>query len=477
MSVRVATFAAYPSYAKTQTPWRGTDFDSSEFVRLAKGKRINGHTTVRHPDTGRLVRLESDDISAARELVGLWAAKALREEYREEKVLLVPIPGSKCVRIRDRECAAVSLAETIVDVSKNMGLDVRVLDAFRWTREMTPSHQGGSRDPDYLRDHLRLLSVPNDSHVVLVDDVYTTGGHVKAATMKLREVGAVPDLALCVGRRVDEHLRQNFDLDDMYVDIEADPAPGYEKYIVYGSEIGVTSGGLHGCASFWMPYQRRGDFTGRLTHLRNEHDYQGPLGWAKIKGKRARAFHLALIEDFFRAQNLMFHCFTCRLNASEQREVAQGDVARRKRFFLAMMRAKLSYFGRGNFFHFCYSPLLEPEDRRSNQHRARALKDSLRMKQTDTVVVRAYEKSEPAKVADLLLEAIIAHRTKAELNSHQEALQESVTGFLRWPDLNADTRPEEWKFNIWNHHGGGRRELRTRVAAHGVEPYPGIAER
>jgi orotate phosphoribosyltransferase len=68
---------------------------------------------------------------------------------------------------------------------------------------MTPSSQGGTRDPQVLYDNLVITRELPSTPIVLVDDVRTTGAHFVAAVAKLARAGVASSLALCAARRVD----------------------------------------------------------------------------------------------------------------------------------------------------------------------------------------------------------------------------------------------------------------------------------
>ena len=75
-------------------------------------------------------------------------------------------------------------------------------DRLRWKTIMTPSSQGGTRDPQELYDNLVVTKEPPKGSLVLIDDVRTTGAHLLAAAGRLAEKGARVPLAVCAARTV-----------------------------------------------------------------------------------------------------------------------------------------------------------------------------------------------------------------------------------------------------------------------------------
>jgi len=78
-----------------------------------------------------------------------------------------------------------------------------VWDRLRWKTIMTPSSQGGTRDPQELYDNLVVTKQPPPKgSLMLIDDVRTTGAHLLAAAARLAEKGGRVPLAICAARTV-----------------------------------------------------------------------------------------------------------------------------------------------------------------------------------------------------------------------------------------------------------------------------------
>lgn len=81
--------------------------------------------------------------------------------------------------------------------------DVEVLDCLRFRKVMdSASRGGGTRNPQTLYNNLVLIEDVLAADVILIDDVRTTGGHLRAARALIIEQGAECDLAICAGRTV-----------------------------------------------------------------------------------------------------------------------------------------------------------------------------------------------------------------------------------------------------------------------------------
>lgn len=87
-------------------------------------------------------------------------------------------------------------------VCERAGGDIRVVDCLRWKKDLgSASKEGGPRDPETLYKNLAPIEgLRKESRVVLVDDVMTSGGHLRACAAKLRQAGATVVIALCGSR-------------------------------------------------------------------------------------------------------------------------------------------------------------------------------------------------------------------------------------------------------------------------------------
>jgi hypothetical protein len=137
-------------------------------------------------------------------------------------ILLVPVPDSDCPRECQKIPRTVHLARAISGHSKH----AVVSDVLRWKKAGMPSHRGGTRDPQQLFDRLVVTDVLPRGKLVLVDDVFTTGNHIRAGAAKISDPVRRCSYAVCLGRTVLEQQDKPFaiveeDLRDFY------PASGW----------------------------------------------------------------------------------------------------------------------------------------------------------------------------------------------------------------------------------------------------------
>ncbi len=207
MPVTVVCFCRY--FAARHTKWRPEDFDAYKFVHALKGKDLNGYGYV--PVAGVKKRLSNLNVSSAIDWFAIFVANYLTRKKIKGPFAVVPIPNSSCtvsssVRPHTRKLAK-AICETLGDESE-------VVDCLRWKKNLgSASAEGGPRDAEVLYGNL-VLSAKSDElpTVILVDDVMTSGGHLKASAAKLRKAGANVVIAVCGGRTTYDQDKGAFDI-------------------------------------------------------------------------------------------------------------------------------------------------------------------------------------------------------------------------------------------------------------------------
>lgn len=92
-------------------------------------------------------------------------------------------PGKLCAAIRE------------------LNPNIEVAAGLVWRAPQQSSRKGGTRDAAELHKNLVVFSDPLPrQHLVLVDDVITTGSHLQAAQRALADEGFTAPVALCAAR-------------------------------------------------------------------------------------------------------------------------------------------------------------------------------------------------------------------------------------------------------------------------------------
>ena len=204
MSLKVVSLCTY----RTSPPrdWTDREFAACKFVRLLKGMPVSGwaHVPV---GSGRVVRIDGDRRATAVDVFGLLAAQMLAAVTT--RVWFVPIPNSGNTVRSEGLPRTRLLAETIV---KHRGdAMAAAADVLRWIEPMPSAHRfAAPRYPEQLYPNLALIArVPASTAVVLLDDLVTTGGHLRAAAAFLEDAGVRVAGALCAGRADEQRVHES----------------------------------------------------------------------------------------------------------------------------------------------------------------------------------------------------------------------------------------------------------------------------
>lgn len=248
--------------------------------------------------------------------------------------------------------------------------------------------------------------------------------------------------------------------------------PGYRNYLVYCDDSGLHGSTHYAFGSLWMPWERRGDFFDIIRSLREQHRMSFEFKWTKVD-RRYQAFYLDLVEMFFRRPWLMFHCLIVE-KAIVDREAHGGDydLARRKHFAM-LLKAKIRDLcstpgGTKKRYHVRVDPLpsryakadLAAERIVNNQ-----LTAAIGHRAVATLFTRDSKKTAGIALADVLLGAVMDAWCGDSTIAAKQQVKRCIAEHLGWPDLAGDTRPSEWKFNVWAFYdptSGAKRAATTR---------------
>jgi hypothetical protein len=216
MPLSVVSFSTYLTTVEGLT-WRPHDYDARDFVHAIKDFDIAGFAFVRRRDTWHQFE------NASRHEVLDWFAEMVADHFERSPLggpfALVPVPGSKA----DLGFEGTPRTAVIAMVVAGQLASARgVRDVLRWDAPSPAARlAGGVRDAAWLYDKLHLTAPMRGERVVLIDDVVTTGGHLRACTAKLRSDGAEVLLAICAGRADSAQVADPFavrseELDDFW---------------------------------------------------------------------------------------------------------------------------------------------------------------------------------------------------------------------------------------------------------------------
>lgn len=217
MTLIVHAMGTYASY--TEPPWRQADYNINKLVKSLKSEHFGGYAKMRDTDRS-WKQITAEDDTAAYALFSHWAQQRLRT-LNLERFILVPVPSSTCITYD----AVTTPSRMAHSIQFGLGATSSVEHWLRFCEVMPRSHAGGTRNPLLLEEKLRVSPRATAAHVVLVDDVKTTGGHLKACAHRLREIGATVEYAVVAASTVweqhptpldvpPEDLEMTFNIDD-----------------------------------------------------------------------------------------------------------------------------------------------------------------------------------------------------------------------------------------------------------------------
>jgi hypothetical protein len=164
----------------------------NQFVDAIKGDPVKGygHVEVKKPYRRKI---NQDNNGQAAVWFGEMAAGLLASEPFTNPIL-VPFPNSKCAI-----GTPVSRTKVLADSIVKAGYTAEIADILRFTEALpSANRENGSRDPKVIYPKLVIVGTIRKLRTyVVVDDVLTSGGHVRAGVTALKKAGANVRLVVC----------------------------------------------------------------------------------------------------------------------------------------------------------------------------------------------------------------------------------------------------------------------------------------
>ena len=180
----------YPVYGGFQA----SDYPPSKFIKAIKGQPVNGYANIPLLD-GTKRKLTAQNPLLALAVFGQWAAAKIAE-LGVPAPTLVPIPSSDHTDPCD-DFTAKKMCEAI---NHYAGGQYEIAACLTQRTAVLGSSKGGSRKFTDIRDNLHCHLNMAGKVAILIDDVATSGNHIKACATILRNDGATVDHAICAGR-------------------------------------------------------------------------------------------------------------------------------------------------------------------------------------------------------------------------------------------------------------------------------------
>lgn len=248
---------------------------------------------------------------------------------------------------------------------------------------------------------------------------------------------------------------------------------GKQIWHVACDESGIDGQKYYGFGSLWMKYQRRGEFSKLIRDLREKHGFYEEIKWKKAHSRRFTEFYHDLIDAFFKAPWLAFHCIVIE-KAMVNKSFHNGDydIARRKHFTKLITtkieNVMLAHPDRDNHFRIDLDPIAsryKKADEEFHQIANNVLKNKFGVPDIiGHVLTKDSKVSENIQIADFFLGAVMcAYQGKAS-SEVKIGITNRVASYLGWKTLQHDTWNTERKFNIWFFYDPKRgvREIETK---------------
>lgn len=199
MTLRVHAACYYRSKSDEWTDkWEKSHFNARNIVKGVKRLPFDGFTILKTA-SGKSLRLDNTPNGQAIALK--YAAQlvaGLIQKAGYEHASVVPIPASDHVN-PGQDFTGSRLAQAIQQQNPNF-----VAEPVLYFDSILPkSAGGGGRDAHEIQQHLRATQrLATLQNIVLIDDVYTSGAHLRAAARFLRAAGKPVEDGFFVGRTV-----------------------------------------------------------------------------------------------------------------------------------------------------------------------------------------------------------------------------------------------------------------------------------
>lgn len=165
--------------------WQQHDWAARNMVKAIKHKPFNGTSRILMK-TGSTVTIDTTDNGRKRAL-GLLSVSIAKKIVSTGyiNVLVVPIPSSDHV-----DAGASFTGGRIANAIQVYNPNLVATPSLYFSEKLPKSSEGGGRDSLLIEAKLRGGDdIPPGSEIVLLDDVFTTGAHMRAVTRYLRKKG------------------------------------------------------------------------------------------------------------------------------------------------------------------------------------------------------------------------------------------------------------------------------------------------
>ena len=185
----------YPDRAHNQIKRRTEDYWNAYFyVWAVKVGTWRKNFYILTP--GRL-NITKNNFHLVRKTFGKWAAERL-PTFAKAGIVLVPVPSKDALVGKDDYRSLKMVREAFSETANAYAM----LDALRWKKALTKAHEGGSRKRADLLPLLQTDPAVEGKKIVLIDELFSTGGSLLASADALIAAGAEVLGAITCGKTI-----------------------------------------------------------------------------------------------------------------------------------------------------------------------------------------------------------------------------------------------------------------------------------
>jgi hypothetical protein len=200
------------SYLTGELKARSIDWPAIKMVKALKGDPIKGYFEL--SVDGVTHRFDQQNVRKFLDVVPRAMASAILQRINGAATL-VPIPNSHVVAPDTPNFSTFTLANGIAAAS---GGRLKAAAALVFIEPQEKARKGGPRGAGHLFGAYQVIG-EIEGPVVLVDDVWTLGGHLKAACWKLESPQRSTILACTVAHTTHEHIDKPVGVQEHTIDL------------------------------------------------------------------------------------------------------------------------------------------------------------------------------------------------------------------------------------------------------------------
>lgn len=198
---------------------RPADFDATHLVKATKGLELNPKSYSVVTVGGRRISISETNKDRAMDWFAEWASEKIQALPSGPKVI-IPIPSSKSTPQSAPTFRTALIGQRIAKLCSY----TKSISVLRFKAERPNTREeGGSRDPHDLYGEMVLVDKLPPGKIIILDDVVTSGGHLKAAAWLIQDENRAAEYALACGRTTDTQLADPFAVPTEHIDLARSP--------------------------------------------------------------------------------------------------------------------------------------------------------------------------------------------------------------------------------------------------------------